>query len=258
MNQLVSVQQRLDVDRSLRAIFRRRLNFTVRYFLARRRSTTIARLRPIIENSFEHPWVAGVEIKFRFRPGNEIQLGRPWRAKLLSSRSMHWDAPIAVSVFRVRRGRRREALCMSLFLIKDILYIAQIQGIAGTDAPKELRDWPKMLIKLCRTFVRQEGLRELRVAKAESLYSYRGPQLNPELTASARENTLRRIRKGMRLLYDANAVQLGFVLDGDWFRWQPNAESVAEAADRDVSQVPLIAACRRMSPAAAARSQPMR
>lgn len=134
---------------------------------------------------------------------------------------MHWDAPIAVSVFRNRKGKKRQALCMSLFLIKDVLYVGQIQGIAGTDAPRELRDWPKMLIELCRTFVRQEGLKELRVPKAETLYSYRDPHLNPELTSKARENTLQRIRRSMQLLYDTNALQLGFVSDGDWYKWQP-------------------------------------
>ena len=111
---------------------------------------------------------------------------------------------------------------MSFFLMNDALYIAQIQGIAKTDAPKELRDWPKIFIQSCRTFARQEGLKEVRVPRAETLYSYRNPYVNLQLTQRAQEKTRERIRCSMQLLYDANAQQLGFVSDGDWFKWQVN------------------------------------
>jgi hypothetical protein len=36
----------------------------------------------------------------------------------------------------------------------------------------------------------------------------------------ARENTLRRIRRSMHLLYDTNALELGFVSDGAWLKWE--------------------------------------
>ena len=208
-------------DRALLQRFRRRLNFAVRYFEAKKRSKLIAKLLPILERSFDHPWVAGVELKIRFWPGNETKFGELRRVyKSLPAQSMHWDAPIAISVFRERKGRKRQALCMSIYLVKDVLYIRQIQGIAGTAAPKELRDWPKIFIESCRTFVRQEGLEEVRLTKAETLYSYRNPHVNLQLTQNAQERTRERIKQSMELLYNANAEQLGFMSDGGWFKWQ--------------------------------------
>ena len=73
---------------------------------------------------------------------------------------MHWDAPVTVSVFRKRRGKERQALCMSLYIRSGILYIAQLQGVPGTDIPAELRPWPKMFIEACRKFARQEGYKK--------------------------------------------------------------------------------------------------
>ena len=181
----------------------------------------IARMLPILEEAFDHPWVAQVELNFRFWPGNDPTLVRLWRLyKSLPTQSMHWDAPVTVSIFRERKGKKRQALCMSLYVVKDVLYVAQIQGIPGTDAPKELRAWPKIFIEACRRFACQEGLREVRIPKAETLYAYRNPYLAPDLLPKARIHTLLRIRKNMRLLYDANALDLGFFPDGDWLRWE--------------------------------------
>lgn len=129
---------------------------------------------------------------------------------------MHWDAPVTVSVFRKRRGKERQALCMSLYIRSGILYIAQLQGVPRTDMPEELRPWPKK-------FARQEGLREVRVAKASTLISF----LNPygRALTEARKKAVPRIRRDMELIYDRNALDLGLVPDGHWFKWQ-NARPV--------------------------------
>jgi hypothetical protein len=47
-------------------------------------------------------------------------------------------------------------------------------------------------------------------------FAHRNPYLNSQLTAKARENTLRRIRRSMQLLYDTNVLELGFISDGAW------------------------------------------
>jgi hypothetical protein len=211
----------VEFDRLPSQVLRRRSQFFVRYLIAKVSSRTVANLLPIVERAFSHPWVASVELRIRWRPGNETELGRLWRLhKLLPGQSMHWDAPITVSVFQVRRGKKRQALCMSLYLVGNRLHIAQIQGVSRTDVPKELRAWPKMFIEACRAFGVQENLREVSVAKAETLYSYRNPYLSVDLLPEARQNALRRIRRNMKLLYDTNALELGFVPDGDWYRWK--------------------------------------
>jgi hypothetical protein len=143
------------MTRSLLQRFRRRLNFAIQYIEARRRSKSIAKLLPILQSSFNHPWVADVEIRLRFWPNNETRLGQLWRKyKSMPQQFMNWDAPIAISVFRERRGKKKQTLCMSIYLMKDVLlYIGQIQGIAGTDAPKELREWPKIFIDFFKAFL---------------------------------------------------------------------------------------------------------
>ncbi len=197
----------------------RRWRFFARYLVAKAHSRKIQRLSPVLAEAFNHPWVAGVELKMRFRPGNETTMGRLWRIyKSLPTQSMHWDAPITVTVFRERRGKKRQALCMSFYIAKGVLYIAQIQGVWKTDVPKELRAWPKIFIEACRTFARQENLRAVMVPKAATLYSYRNPFLRADLLPLARWHVLSRIRDSMTMLYDKNAVDLGFLPDGDWLR----------------------------------------
>jgi Domain of unknown function (DUF4118) len=135
---------------------------------------------------------------------------------------MHWDAPVTVSIFRKRRGKERQALCMSLYIHSGILYVAQLQGVPGTDLPKELRAWPKIFIEACKQFARQQGLREVKVPKASTLISYRYPY-GRTITEDLKK-AVPRIRRNMELLYDSNALQLSLVPDGDWFKWQ-NARS---------------------------------
>ena len=221
MQQRYPVPEGGDRDRALANIFRRRWRFFEGYLNAQARSKTVARLLPILKSSFSHPWVAGVDLKIRFWPGGENALSRLYRLYLTQPRDfMTWDGPITVSVFRERRGKKRQALCMSLFLISDTLQIAQIQGVFGTDLPKDLRGWPKLFIEACLTFARQENLRQVRVPMAASLYSYRRPFLREDLLPKARERTLQRIRVNMALLYDKNAIELGFVPDGDSYKWE--------------------------------------
>ena len=198
---------------------RRRWRFFAWYLIAQAHSRKIHRLPPVLAEAFNHPWVAGVELKIRFWPGNETKVGRLWRIyKSLPTQSMHWDAPITVTVFRERRGKKRQALCMSFYVARGVLHIAQIQGVWKTDVPKELRAWPKIFIEACRTFAQRENLRAVMVPKAATLYSYRNPFLRTDFLPLARQNALSRIRDSMTTLYDKNAVELGFVPDGDWFR----------------------------------------
>jgi hypothetical protein len=203
---------------------RRRLVFLFRSLLAKAASRSINRLLPIIEKSFDNPWVARVELKIHFRAGHETKLHRFWRLlnSLPRSDFMHWDAPVTVSVFRKRRGKEQQALCMSFYIRSGILYIVQLQGVRGTDIPKELRPWPKIFIDACRKFACEQGLREVKVAKASTQVPYGGLALTEE-----QQKAVPRIRRDMELLYDRNALDLGLVPDGKWFRWQ-NAKSIRD------------------------------
>ena len=104
---------------------------------------------------------------------------------------------------------------MSLFIRSGVLYIAQLQGVPRTDVPAELRGWPKLFIDACKKFACQQGLRDVRVPKASTLYAFRVPYGRDQP-----EDGKQRIRRRLDLLYDGNALQVGMVLEGDWFKWQ--------------------------------------
>lgn len=205
----LAANKALEISRSPLAKIRRRIQFFVRYIWAKSRSKRLGKLLPIIENSFRHPWVAEVRLQFRFWPGQGP----------IERSFMHWDAPVAISVFRRIRGKKRPALCMSLYATRDTLYIQQMQGVARTDVPRDLGAWPKRFIEACQTYAYQQEFREIRVPRAASLYCYHHPFVSPELVPDARKRAFERIRKGMEALYDANALELGFVPDGRWFKW---------------------------------------
>jgi hypothetical protein len=90
-----------------------------------------------------------------------------------------------------------------------------------------------MLMEVCRTFAHEEGFKQMRVPRAVSLYSYHHPFIRPELLPDARERALQRIRKNMQLLYDANALQLGFIPAGRWFKWMNPNKLRASGRNRD-------------------------
>ena len=196
----------LKISRRFHSYVRYRMVFFAGYVLAKSRSKALGKLLSTIENSFRHPWVAEVRLQIRFWPG-------------VGWSFIHWDAPVAISVFRRIRGKKRPALYMSLYVIRDTLYIQQIQGVAQTDVPRDLGAWPKRFMEACQTFAYQEEFKEIRVRRAAALPSYRDPFLNPELVPDARKRALERIRTSLEKLYDANALELGFVPDGRWFKW---------------------------------------
>jgi len=108
---------------------------------------------------------------------------------------------------------------MSFYVFGSNLYIKQIQGVSQTDAPSELRAWPEIFIEACRQFAREQAFRTVRVPRADTLYSYHSPTINMDLLPDARKRSIKRIRRNIELLYDANALRLGFVREGDWFVW---------------------------------------
>jgi hypothetical protein len=131
-------------------------------------------------------------------------------------------------VFRKKRGKRKPALGMSLYVIRNNIYVKQLQGVSHTNAPSELRAWPKLFIETCQMFAIQNDFKTVRVPRADSLFSYHHPSPDIRLLPDARERAIERIRRDMKFLYDKNALELGFVPDGYWFRWiNPKAAPVS-------------------------------
>src|SRR5262249_56394825 len=82
------------------------------------------------------------------------------------------DAPIGVLVFKKRRGKRKPAFGMSLYIAENTICIQQLQGYSWVDLPDK---WSASFVAACMEFARQENLRAVQVPMAHTLYSYRHP-----------------------------------------------------------------------------------
>jgi hypothetical protein len=224
--------RRIQVESSLAGKLLRRWNFFSRYLLARAQLDVIRRFQPTIERFFEHEWLAGASVRLRLLPGEDRELRVPWPGGkyLLSLRWMpwrdqgslaNWSAPVTVAVYKNGKdgGRPEIVRYMSLFIRHRIVHIVQLQGVPLIEMPKGLRDWAERFVRATMEFARQEHFRGVWVARADSLYSYHNPTvrfLPPEI----RQREANRIRTNMELHHNRTAIDLGFVPDEDWFKWQ--------------------------------------
>ena len=167
----------------------------------------ICKLLPIVSRNFTHQWICATELK--------ISLFRT--SKITTRWYVQWDAPIGVLVLKKRKGKRKPAFGMSLYIAKDTICVQQLQGYSWIDHPGK---WSASFVKACMEFARQENFRAVQVPMARTLYSYRHPYLRaPSFLPLDRERELQKIRTKMESLYDAAALELGFVATGDWYQW---------------------------------------
>jgi hypothetical protein len=198
---------KLQISNSTCGKFYRRTFFFLQYVLAKANPKIVLKLLPAVEKIFNHPWVAEVKLEIRSSSGYD-------------GAQMNWDAPIAISVYRKKRGNKRSGFCMSLYILNGILYIKQMQAIHGTVAPPELKSWPIMLMETCKQVAIEEKLKAVRVASVGSLYSFHYPCLShPNLLVQDLGKIVLMIRANMEMIYDKSALLAGFVPDGDWFTW---------------------------------------
>jgi hypothetical protein len=147
--------RKLQIANSLQGKMLRRWIFLCRFIAAKRNTNTIQRLEPILAKSFEHEWIAGVGVGFRFWPGAEDrELRIPWsenkfllRLRVLPWRKQgcpaDWGAPITVTVSKKGQDETTKTVrYMSLFLKGGVLHIVQLQGVPLIEMPKGLRDPP--------------------------------------------------------------------------------------------------------------------
>lgn len=200
--------------------------------MARAHSDAIQRLEPVLEQYFEHEWIAEVRVKFRFIPGAEDrELRIPWRGneyllklRLLPWRKQgcpaHWGAPVAVTVSKKNKGETPKTVrYMSLFISGGTIHIVQLQGVYGFDTPKGLRDWAERFVKGCMEFARKENFRAVALVRSDTLYSYHNPSTRWYLTPEERTQAENKIRLGLEKHLDGTAGTLGFTPESDRFRW---------------------------------------
>ena len=163
-----------------------------------------------IKRKFNDPWIADVVVQKRPVFGPDVS----------TRRSVYWEAPVAVVIFRHDKTGSHAALCMSLYVIGDVIYIKQLQGIASTHIPAAIRDWPRLLVEACQDFAVAQNYRQVRIAQASSMPHFQMAGLSAD-TPAAGEKIRAGIQSRMLAHYDGTAKTLGFVEAGRWFIW-PN------------------------------------
>lgn len=195
--------------RRLLGSVKRRGAFKFRYLSAILQKKKISKLQASVAHKFDHPWVTRVEQRYLPHANPEYVAGK----------FVKWDAPIAISVFRNSENEQKLVVCMSLYVVNNVAHIVQLQGVSAFDLPAALLKWAGLFVEACQQFAIDAHLSHVRVAKAQSLYSFHNAQIEPG-TPEAMATTKHRIQSKMLLLYDGTARELGFSEAGEWYVWE--------------------------------------
>jgi hypothetical protein len=143
----------------------------------------------------------------------------PWREEGCPA---NWNQPVTVTVYKHGKdgGRRQTVRYMTLFIQDNVLHIMQLQGVFMIEMPKGLRDWAERFVQATMEFARSENFRGVRIARAESMYSYHHPTVRHFLPPEVQEREIKRIRSNMETYHNDTANRLGFRPEEDWFIWQ--------------------------------------
>lgn len=230
----------MQIEDSWRGKLLRRWHFHARYCQARARWSTLRRLEPILQKHFRiydekgrNDWISHVQVRLRAWPGSEdreLRISWPGDRSLLHLRFLpwreqecraNWNSPITVRVFKKGKdgGKPVVVRYMSFFVKDRLIYIAQLQGVRRIEMPPGLRDWAERMLRACIEFAREQNFRGVRVAQAESQYSYHHPYVHAWLSADERTKDADRVRERMRTHLDGSARALGWPLEGEWFKW---------------------------------------
>ena len=185
-----------------------RWRFYLRYLASVRHRKKLENLLQVVENRFRHNWVTSVEVQTRSSPG-----------LVKGSKSVFWDAPVTVTIYRkTKQKKTKPALCMSMYVAGNVIYIKQLQGVFALDVPTPLRCWPKLFVEACIELAVVSGFQQVRVAKAETLPSYKNPFLQTGNQAEF-EKARDGVRERMLMHYDGTAKELGLSDNGKWYIW---------------------------------------
>lgn len=227
-------RRKVSLEKSLMGKVVRRWNFLSRWARARAKWEMVRRFEGVLAKQFEHEWLAGVSVQLRFWPGREEREWRvPWRGGkyLMRLRWMpwreegcmaDWGGPIAAAVYKKGKdgGRREMVRYMGMFVKDGYVHIAQLQGMPQIEMPKGLRDWAARFVRAAMAFAKEEGLKGVCVARAESLYSYHYPYIRSFLPVEVQERELKRIRGQVEVHHNETAEGLGFEVGEEWYVWR--------------------------------------
>lgn len=129
-----------------------------------------------------------------------------------------WEAPVGITVY----FDEKPVLGMAVEFRGPHLCIKQLQGVAGTQLPNELRDWPARFVKGAMNFLyNTEELVSVRLYTANQRLSYRFP-FDKDLKRIVMSKEEKRLyQQRLRRRYDGTARQMGFTRRNnryyDWY-----------------------------------------
>ena len=126
-----------------------------------------------------------------------------------------WNAPIAIVVYL------EELPCLGLGVEfrGRALCIRQMQGVRGAMLLRNVRDWPELLVKTCMAYAEENGLKEVRVYKADQEFGFEHPEIEPE-GEQQRTEVIKAHQDRMRRRYDRTAQKLKFKKKKRYYVWK--------------------------------------
>jgi len=128
-----------------------------------------------------------------------------------------WEATVGITVWLAKEP----AIGMGVEFRGKTLCIRQLQGVAGANL-KEMGPWPRTFVSACLAFAKENGLKRVRLYRADQGLFYRYPDLKPRDGQTYRE-AVKEHQRRMRRRYDGTARQMRFKMKRRWGEWaNPN------------------------------------
>lgn len=127
-----------------------------------------------------------------------------------------WETPLGYALWH----RNRPAVAMGIEIKNGMLCVRQLQGVRGTQLPKELRNWPELFVRAVMKFATDSGLKGVRVYRAHMSNFFWMPDFGYDvLTQEQYKERLDAHRNRMRARYDGTARKMGFRMNKNWGEW---------------------------------------
>ena len=126
-----------------------------------------------------------------------------------------WDAPVGI-IFYVDAA---PAFVLGGELEGSVFTIRQLQGVVCAEIPKELRRWPRLIIRGTLQWARDRGIGEVRVVRAHATTYYHQPDI-PFRSAETWNIEHDALKRRLRRRYDWTARQEHGTRHDDYYSWR--------------------------------------
>lgn len=178
----------------------------LRIYLNEHKEQTVQFLHYLLKEFSEFDYFDGYSMALIYGPGKSEQ----------ENNLVCWETPLGYALWH----KNRPAVAMGIEIKHGMLCVRQLQGVRGTQLPKELRTWPKLLVRAAMKFATDSGLRGVRLYRAHMSSFYWAPDFGYDvLTPDQYKERLVAHRDRMRARYDGTARKMRFLMKKNWGEW---------------------------------------